>query len=219
MKQFVYLFVGPPSSGKGTQSEMLASKEGIPRIDVGAILRERANKEDATASAIRQIMQAGKTLPDKTIRPIVEPIILQRVNAKGLVLDGYCRTLEQVEHLHSLVASKKIPPVLVIKLTVNEQEAVKRMEHRRYCSGCNAQQYLVTDAKEAVSCLRCGGHLTKRADDDLAVFTERLKTYHRKTVPAVKELSRLFTTITIDGEKSIESVHLLVTEAISHVTT
>lgn len=219
MEQRTILFVGPPSSGKGTQSSLLAKAINCPRIDVGALLRDRARVSDPLGHTIATIMASGKTLADNKIRPIVEPAFLAAVaDHKGLIIDGYCRSVDQVDHLYDLVESKKLPPVTVIHITVNETEATKRMHHRRYCSGCNAQQYLVTTTSDATACLRCGGHLIKRADDSVKVFMQRIRTFHAATVPAIRALSSLFTVITIDGEHSINTVHRSIMKAISRGT-
>lgn len=211
-----FLFVGPPSSGKGTQSALLAEALGIPRIDVGALLRDRARQEDTLGRKIATTMASGKTLNDELIRPITEPAFIAKANkAKGLVIDGYCRSVKQVTHLQEMVAEKKLPPITVINITVNEEEATQRMQHRRYCKGCNAQQYLITNAPDAIACVRCGGHLVKRDDDSLEVFKERIATYHRVTVPAIHTLSRIFTVITIDGEHSISAVHTSIMNMVS----
>lgn len=212
-----YLFVGPPSSGKGTQSELLAKEFDLPRVDVGAVLRDRARDHDHLGQQIAAAMNAGAALDDTLIRPIAEPVfVTATLKGKGLIIDGYCRSVNQVDHLQELVADHKIYPVTVIHISVNEAEATKRMEHRRYCSGCNAQQYLVTTASTATACLRCGGHLIKRSDDSLEIFKERIITFHRVTVPAIHKLSQHFTMITIDGEHSIEAVHQTLIKALRH---
>ena len=215
MHEQTLLFVGPPSSGKGTQSELVAQELAMPRIDVGALLRERARTDDATAHTIQTVMEAGKTLDDDTIRPIAEPaFITAAAGGRGLIIDGYCRTVEQVDHITDLVRAHQLPPLTVIHITVNEAEATLRMQHRRYCSGCNAQQYLVTNTDDAVACVRCGGHLVRRNDDSVEVFTKRIATFNTVTKPAIAYLSKKFPVITINGEHSIAVVHSMIMHAL-----
>lgn len=217
IQHHTFLFVGPPSSGKGTQSALLAAEFNLPRVDVGAILRDRSREHDALAQQLMADMSSGGTVADATIRPIAEPVFIATVKShQGLIIDGYCRTAEQVEHLNDLVEEKKIPPVIVVHITVNEDEATRRMQHRRYCSGCNAQQYLVTDTDTATACLRCGGHLIKRSDDSLEIFKNRIATYNRATIPAISALSKRFSMITVDGEHSIETVHRTIMQELNH---
>jgi len=217
MQPRTILFVGPPSSGKGTQSALLAAELKLPRIDVGALLRDRARDHDPLATKIATTMASGHALSDEMIRPITEPVfVTTAAQHHSLIIDGYCRSVDQVEHLEELVAAKKLPPVTVIHITVNETEATRRMSHRRYCSGCNAQQYLITNTDEATSCLRCGGHLTKRSDDSIEVFKQRIRTFHKLTVPAIHALTARFSVLTVDGEHSIETVHHNIVKALTH---
>lgn len=201
---YTFVVVGPPGSGKGTQAAHLAEFLGWPHIDVGDLLRDAARGDSQEAQTIRQTMQQGHMLPSEIVRPVVERAL--RHCQKGVVLDGYARQVDQVDTLIEWAAAGAIPPLWGCQLDVPTEEILNRIKQRRYCSDCRHKQYLVTDADQAVSCLRCGGHLIKRGDDQEATVAERLRTYERESLPAIRRLEDKARLTVVDGRGSIEEV-------------
>ncbi len=206
------VMVGPPGSGKGTQATRLAEYLGWRHVDVGELLREasRGNSEDA--QTIRAVMQRGQMLKQSLVRPILEKALFEQ--AGGVVLDGYARQVEQVNILLDWVKQKKIAPLLTIQLVVPSQEIIERIKLRRYCVDCRHKTYLVTDADEALSCLRCGGHLGKRDDDTTQTVVSRLTTYAAETLPAIEHLKQKSDHLEIDGRGTIDEVSNLIIDEI-----
>lgn len=201
---YTIVIVGPPGSGKGTQAKRLATALGWPHIDVGDLLREASRGDSAEAKEIRETMQRGRMLPQTVVKPVVEAAITHLPH--GLVLDGYARQIEQVDILMDWAERKSIPPLWGIQLDVPADDIIERIKQRRYCTDCRHKDYLVTDAEEAVSCLRCGGHLAKREDDADQTVKKRLDTYAAETLPAIAHLKKRAPVTVIDGQGSIDEV-------------
>jgi len=206
--------VGPPGSGKGTQAARIAELLGWSHIDVGDLLRNAARQNTDTALTIRDTMQRGQMLPAEIVRPIIETAVLN--HQEGFVLDGYARRVEQVEILTSWAAAGDIPPIWGIQINVPSADIIERIRQRRYCTGCHHKNYLVNDTDEAVRCLRCGGHLTKRTDDTDQTVKQRLETYERETIPAIKQLKSIARVSVIDGRGSIDEVAQRISDVIKH---
>lgn len=201
---YTLVVVGPPGSGKGTQAAKLAESLGWPHIDVGDLLREAARGQDATAHEIKTTMQQGKMLPSELVKPIVAQALGHCQN--GVVLDGYARQVDQVDTLIDWAEAGTIPPLWGVQLDVPAADIIGRIKQRRYCSGCRHKQYLVTDVDQAVSCLRCGGHLMRRSDDQESTVKTRLATFAEQTVPAIKRLGSKARLTVIDGQGTIDEV-------------
>ena len=103
------ILFGPPGSGKGTQAKILCESLGLVHISTGDILRARVASGDALGRQVAGIMQAGALVPDEIVNKIVEDRIGQPDAARGFILDGYPRTVEQAKLLDSVFRAKRIP--------------------------------------------------------------------------------------------------------------
>jgi adenylate kinase len=212
-KPYTIVVVGPPGSGKGTQANRLAEQLGWPHVDVGDLLREASRGQSEAAQTIRSTMQRGRMLSQSVVRPVVEAAIFEL--KQGLILDGYARQVEQVEILKDWANKGQIPPLWGLQLDVPAAEIIERIKQRRYCTECRHKDYLVTDTAEAVSCVRCGGHLVKRQDDATQTVTRRLDTYEEETKPAITLLKKIAPVTVIDGRGSIDEVAARIEQAIT----
>ncbi|MBI2327271.1 nucleoside monophosphate kinase [Candidatus Curtissbacteria bacterium] len=117
------IFLGSQGSGKSTQAKMLAQKLGIPAIEMGQLLREKAKKNDIEAGEIRQAIQTGNLVPDViTVRTLQERISRPDCQS-GYVLDGYPRNYAQLEGLDDDID-------VVFDIKVSDQEGIKRLIDR-----------------------------------------------------------------------------------------
>jgi adenylate kinase len=176
------LMLGPPGAGKGTQAERFARKRGIPKISTGDILREAVSTGTEIGRRARAIMDRGELVGDDVMIGIVRERLERKDAIGGFVLDGFPRTVAQASALDQIMDGRD--PLIVVDIVVPEAELVRRLGTRLICESCGANP--LVGATEASSCVKCGGRLVQRADDDQAVVRERLKVYRRMSEPLVQ---------------------------------
>ena len=128
------LIVGPPGSGKGTQATFIADAFDIPAISTGDIFRHHITHQTELGVRVKAIVDAGDYVPDDLTNELVAARLSEPDAAKGFLLDGYPRTLDQVRFLDELLASDgKLEAV--VRLTADLDELVRRLTHRAHEQG------------------------------------------------------------------------------------
>lgn len=195
-KNIIVLF-GPPAAGKGTQATVLVDSLSIPQISTGDMFRAMAKAEtqaeiDAlspTQKNVKNIMASGGLIDDETVIALVEDRIAQDDCAKGFLLDGFPRTVNQAKVLDDMLAKQEQSISHIINLDVTDEELIRRVTNRR---------------DEIIS---TGG--TPREDDNPTIFREkRLEIYREQTLPVLsyyKDTSESKLQ-TIDAMQSVENV-------------
>jgi adenylate kinase len=180
------ILFGPPGSGKGTQAKLLERALGIPHVSTGDMLRGRiANEEDLGQQATR-LMQAGRLVPDEVVNRLVRERIARPDCRRGLILDGYPRTIAQAEVLEGWLVEYGLETV-VIHLKVDYTMIIERITGRRQCPVCGSLYSLTSNPpKMSGVCDLDGARLVIRDDDRETVVRERLEAYDRQTRPLVE---------------------------------
>ena len=180
------ILLGPPGAGKGTQSEILCKKLGIPQLSTGDMLRAAVKAGTPVGLKAKEIMAAGGLVPDEVVVGIIADRIAEADCARGFILDGFPRTLPQAAALDNLL--KKIGKKLdtVIELKVDDKILADRIENR---------------ARET---LAAGG--TVRADDNAEALKTRLMAYYRETAPLTGYYFAHCLLRTVDGMAPIGDV-------------
>ena len=195
------IFLGPQSSGKGTQAELLSKKLDTPVITTGDILRNKRAVDDEEGRLITSYINKGKFVPDDLINSIVRKELVKY--KKGIILDGYPRSIDQAEELGKFFNVDK-----VIFLDVPDAVVLKRMTSRRICKQCGAIYNLNTNPPQKENtCDKCSDELIQRHDDTNAVIAVRLNIYHKLTEPLVEYYKKQGKLIRIDGAKTIKEVY------------
>jgi adenylate kinase len=195
------LMLGPPGAGKGTQAERFAKARGIPKISTGDILREAVHAGSDIGLRAKAIMDRGELVSDDVMIGIVRERLERPDAVDGFVLDGFPRTVAQAAALDGIMTGRD--PLIVVDIVVPEAELVRRLGTRMICEDCG------TGAPVAVAvsaCVKCGGRLVQRADDNQAVVIERLKVYHRQSEPLVEYYRVRPTFRSIDGAQAPDRV-------------
>jgi adenylate kinase len=196
------LMLGPPGAGKGTQAERFAKERGIPKISTGDILREAVANKTETGLKAKAIMDRGELVSDEVMIGIVGERLERSDAASGFVLDGFPRTVAQAAALDQIMAERD--PLIVVDIVVPEDELVRRLGTRSICRLCGANAAVGSGVGAA--CLKCGGRLVQRTDDNQAVVLERLKVYHRWSEPLVEYYRVRPTFRSIDGAQAPDRV-------------
>src|SRR5882762_3115004 len=163
------LMLGPPGAGKGTQAERFARSRGIPRISTGDILREAVHAGTEIGRRAKAIMDRGELISDDVMIGIVRERLERDDAQSGFVLDGFPRTVAQASALDGIMDGRD--PLLVIDIVVPETELVRRLGTRLICEDCGTNAPIA----RGTACVKCGGKLVQRADDNQAIVIERLK--------------------------------------------
>ena len=186
-KKFIISLIGAPASGKGYISSCLMdelkekyglTESDIANISVGKMIRREKMNKTPLGVKLEANMKEGGLAPDYIVN---EMLIneLKNINSKVLILDGYPRTVGQVNEYHKLMDN--FSTAIVFRDTPKEL-ILERVKNRRICEKCGAAHNVGDGLCE------CGGLLVKRKDDE--VLDDRLKEYEEMTLPAVLELKK-----------------------------
>ncbi len=178
------VLLGPPASGKGTQSARISAAFGIPATSTGAILRDELARATPRGLEAATHTRRGALVPDGLVMELVGDWIATR--ADRFLFDGFPRTVAQAEQLDLLLEQLGSRLDAVLLLDLAPEEIRRRMLGRLVCSVCgklvNIGRHV---ASEAETCPQCGGVLARREDDNEEVLRRRLEVYEEKTAPLI----------------------------------
>ena len=204
MNHPVIVLLGAPGAGKGTQARKLVEKLGLVHLSTGDVLREEVKEGSALGRQVQEVMEAGELVPDQLVSEIVRERVSGDGLQRGVVLDGYPRTLSQAEFLEEVASGRE---QAIINIRVDSDELLRRLSGRRDCSGCGTiyNVYFSPPLKEGV-CNLCGSDLIQRKDDRDEVATERLRVYREETEPVIGFYSTRDHYFEADGNQEPEAV-------------
>jgi adenylate kinase len=203
------VLLGPPGAGKGTQAKRLEETRGLKQLSTGDMLRAAVAAGTPLGKQAKQVMESGKLVRDDLIVAMIAERIKEPDCAKGFVLDGFPRTVQQAEALDAMLAeSGKGGIDRVVELAVDEPALIQRIAGRFACAKCGAgyhEQFRQT-AKPGI-CDRCGsGEFVRRPDDRAEAVTVRLEAYRKQTAPILPYYRAKGLLKTVDGMASTEEV-------------
>jgi adenylate kinase len=182
------LIIGPPGSGKGTQAERISDRLGVVAISTGDIFRAHVRGGTPLGVEARKYMDGGDFVPDSVTNEMVRSRLRQDDVGTGFLLDGYPRTAAQIDYLDGVLAARELTLDLVLQLTADDEELVKRLLGR---------------ARE-----------TGRSDDNEAVIRHRLDLYHDQTEAVVAAYAKRTILTRVDGIGAVDDVTDRVMDAI-----
>ena len=180
------ILFGAPGAGKGTQGERLADQFGMLKLSTGDLLRDAVKKGTRLGLEARRFMDAGELVADSVILGLVGEVMAQQKGGKGVIFDGFPRTVPQAEALTRLLDDLGMKLDGVLLLDVADDEIVRRLSGRISCPSCGSVYNLYSDPpRVAGTCDRCGAALTQRDDDKEDTVRRRLAVYREQTEPVV----------------------------------
>jgi adenylate kinase len=153
------ILFGPPGCGKGTQSKRLVTERGWVQLSTGDMLRAAKAAGSELGQRVSAIMDAGNLVSDEIVIELIEERLPEAEQAGGAIFDGFPRTVAQAEALDAALQRRGTQVDCVVRLLVDDEELVARMEKRAAEEG--------------------------RADDNIATFKKRLKNYGDQTAPLI----------------------------------
>ncbi len=180
------ILLGPPGAGKGTQAQRLVEKYGIPQLSTGDMLRAAVKAGTEVGKRAKAVMDAGELVSDAIVNAIVAERIDQADCARGFILDGYPRTLQQADAVEAMLAERNQSLDAVIELVVDDKILVGRIMKR---------------AEET----KAAGQPVRK-DDNPEVFEERLREYYKKTAPLIGYYHAKGRLSGVDGMAPIDDV-------------
>ncbi len=204
------LMLGAQGSGKGTQSERLSAKLGIPTISVGHLFREEIDKNTGLGREIVAYIEKGDRVPDMMVNQLMSGRLAEEDTANGIILDGYPRTFDQKDTLDKIFAEHGRQLTHVIYLNVPDAISLDRLSGRWVCSNTKCEEnYHVTfnpPQKDPNHCDKCGSPLIQRDDDKPEAIKHRLELYHKDTQPLIDHYRQRGILYEIDGAQPIAKV-------------
>lgn len=205
------LIMGAPGSGKGTQSEILSDKLGIPTISTGAMLRAAIAEGTDVGKEAAKYINDGKLVPDSVMIDLVLARISQDDCKNGYILDGFPRTIAQAEAMTA--AGIDIDTALMID--VADEDIMGRLGGRRVCEKCGATYHTkFKPSAKGEKCEACDGHLTIRDDDKPETIANRLKIYHETTAPVIDYYKNMGKLTAVKAVEGVEATTALVLKAL-----
>jgi adenylate kinase len=182
------ILLGPPGSGKGTQGALLAERAGLPRISTGDLLRRAVAEGTPVGEQAKGYMDRGLLVPDEVILGLIAEVLRSPEAARGILMDGFPRTVPQAEAVDRLVAERggRIDHVLLIDVPVDELE-------RRVLGRARQQG---------------------RSDDTVETIRHRLCVYEEQTAPLVEYYRQRGVVVDVRGVGSIADIARHIAEAL-----
>ena len=185
----IIIMLGAPGTGKGTVAGILQENIGIKQVSTGDIFRKNMQEGTELGKLAEKYISKGNLVPDDITIQIVKDRLEQKDVEKGVILDGFPRTIEQAEALDKILEEKNKKVDMVLNLTTPEEEIIERIVNRRICSNpeCKTIYNLVMNPpKQEGICDKCGSKIVQRKDDNEETIKSRIKLYMEQTSPLIK---------------------------------
>lgn len=202
------VFLGPPGAGKGTRSEVLSERLGIPHISTGDMLREALRNRTPLGLKAKEYMDQGELVPDKLVIALVRERLEKPDARKGFILDGFPRTQEQGASLDETLTDLGMPLDVTLYFKTSLPVIIVRLGGRRICGQCGKTYHIKNFPSQVEGvCDVCKGKLIQRADDREEAIENRLKVYEKQTAPLIDYYKKKKLLEEISGDLDSETLN------------
>lgn len=182
------ILLGPPGAGKGTQGAMLGDRQGLTKIATGDLLRAAVKDETDLGTQAKFYMDQGLLVPDDIILRLIEEVLASSVAQRGIIMDGFPRTVGQAEAVGRRLSARGTKVDRVLSITVPRDELVKRMLGRAEQEG--------------------------RSDDTPEAIERRLVVYEEETAPLIAHYEEKGILSEVDGVGTVEEIASRIDQAL-----
>jgi adenylate kinase len=201
------ILLGGPGSGKGTQAGLLEKEFGIIHISTGDLFRENIGNETELGILAKSYIDLGNLVPNAVTIDMVRSRLEEPDTIKGVVFDGFPRTITQAEALEEILREKGQSIDAVLNILVREEEIVRRLSGRLICGSCQHPFHKEFTPFEKCPYEKCQGEfIYQREDDKPETVRARLRVFHERTAPLIEYYDEKGQLVNIDGEGTVEQV-------------
>lgn len=180
------VMLGAPGSGKGTQARNLQNEFGLPQISTGDLLRQAVADKTPLGLRAKAAMDAGNLVSDDIVLGMIRERISRKDAGSGFILDGYPRNRQQAEDLAAVFGDLGLSLDAAVLMNVSTDLLMKRLTGRRTCSNTGKLLNIYFSPKDELDeCVRNGGQLVQRDDDNEKTIAKRLEVYTQQTEPLI----------------------------------
>jgi adenylate kinase len=197
------ILLGPPGAGKGTQGALLAQRLGITKIATGDLLREAVREGSELGRRAKEFMDAGELVPDSVILALVRQILSAPEAERGVIMDGFPRTVAQAEAVDEVFHERGRTLDAVVLIDVPEEAVVRRISGRRTDPENGRVYHVEHDPPPAEAADR----VVQRSDDREETVRHRLEVYRAQTEPLIRYYENSGRTVhRAPGDRPVEEV-------------
>lgn len=191
MRKKIFIFLGPPGCGKGTQTARLAQKLDIPHIDTGSLLRKNIQDNTPFGIEAKKYIDKGELVPIEVVQSIIQDRIQKDDCKEGFILDGFPRSVEQADALKEMLSEvtnfSLRNDAVAIYFDIANDVLIQRLVNRRSCPKCGMIYNLISSPPKIMNyCDICDTQLVQRKDDNEETAKARFETYERETKPLLE---------------------------------
>ena len=203
----IIILLGAPGAGKGTQSEILSEQLGMVHVSSGDLLRDHRKRGTDLGQTAQTYMVRGELVPDNLIIEMIVDRLAVPDAERGVLLDGFPRTLPQAAALDEALDLKGKCVNAALYINVPDEVLLDRLSGRLTCRNCGHiyHEKFAPPKVEGV-CDVCGGELYQRDDDKRETTVNRLQVYFNQTVPIIEYYRQQKVLCEVDGTQAIDRV-------------
>ncbi|MCY4399742.1 MAG: adenylate kinase [Gemmatimonadetes bacterium] len=202
----VVILLGSPGVGKGTQGIRLGRELGWAHVSTGDLLRAALKAGTALGLEARRYMDAGELVPDDVIVDLVREHLAGMEQDRGVIFDGFPRTVPQAEALDDVLATVGRSVDRVALLEADDAVLVKRIAGRRSSPSGRVYNVYFDPPRRDGFCDDTGEPLIHRADDRPDTVRTRLAVYREATAPLIGFYGARGLLARVDGVGDIDQV-------------
>lgn len=177
----IIIITGPPYSGKGTQCEVIKKNLDYNHISTGDRCRLEKEEKTEIGMIMSEYEERGDLVPDELMKDLFSQILDENIESKGIILDGYPRTIHQVKNLMELVQAKNLSISKVLNIEVPQEELLRRASKRAETSN-------------------------RKDDKNPEIHTKRIRVFENLTIPAINNMKDILPVTNFDGMGQIEEI-------------
>ncbi|AUP81599.1 adenylate kinase [Flavivirga eckloniae] len=177
----IIIITGPPYSGKGTQCDELVKDHDLVHISTGDHIRNEKENQTELGKIMSDYDEKGELVPDEIMKKLLDKLIEENKHASGIILDGYPRTIPQVEDLVKVLSERELSINSIISIEVPRDELLIRAKKRAETS-------------------------TREDDKNPETHYKRIRVFEELTKPTIEYMKKKFQVKTFDGMGAIEEI-------------